>query len=440
MLKPALSVLDAIGIVMGIVLGAGIFQAPSVVAANASDGRLFLLVWVFGGALSFFGALCYAELASAYPAAGGTYEYLKQAFGLNIAFLFAWARLTVIQTGSIALLGFVFGDYATQLWPLGQYSPSIYALMAIIVFTLLNLLGIQFGKWTQNLLTLATIAGLALIISAGLSDQAAAGATQASTSARPSFGLMMIFVLLTYGGWSEAAYISAEVKNPQRNIVLALMLSLAAITSIYVLVNWALLHSLGIPAMAKSEAVAADLLRQTIGPLSAVAISLAVAFAALSSMNGTVLTGARTTYAMALDFPLFRRFSRWEEQRSTPREALLLQAGIGLALVGLGTWSREGFKTMVEYTAPVFWLFLMLAGFALFRLRQTDPQKPRPFRVPLYPVTPIVFSLTSAYLLYASLRYTGLGATVGVVVLLAGALLLIVPRSRRAISSERRAA
>jgi amino acid transporter len=192
--------------------------------------------------------------------------------------------------------------------------------------------------------------------------------------------------------------------------------------------------------MAKSEAVAADLLRQTIGPLSAVAISLAVAFAALSSMNGTVLTGARTTYAMALDFPLFRRFSRWEEQRSTPREALLLQAGIGLALVGLGTWSREGFKTMVEYTAPVFWLFLMLAGFALFRLRQTDPQKPRPFRVPLYPVTPIVFSLTSAYLLYASLRYTGLGATVGVVVLLAGALLLIVPRSRRAISSERRAA
>ncbi|HEU4478340.1 MAG TPA: amino acid permease, partial [Pyrinomonadaceae bacterium] len=165
---PTLASRDAVGMIVGIVVGAGIFRTPSVVAANVASETSFLLLWVAGGAISLVGALCYAELTSTYPHTGGDYHYLTRAFGKPLAFLFAWSRVSVIQTGSLALLAFVFGDYASQLLRLGEYSPSIYAGLVVVTLTALNVTGVQQGTRTQNLLTVVEVSSLLLVIVGGL--------------------------------------------------------------------------------------------------------------------------------------------------------------------------------------------------------------------------------------------------------------------------------
>jgi APA family basic amino acid/polyamine antiporter len=427
--KPTLSVADAVAIIVGIVIGAGIFKTPSLVAANTANELMFLLAWLLGGIISFIGALCYAELATTYPHAGGEYHFLNRSFGRDIAFLFAWARATVIQTGSIAMLGFIFGDYASQLFPLGENSPAIYAALATIVLTVLNVMGVQQGKWTQNILTAAKVLGLLLVFAVGLLK--AVPSEPIPTPDKPSsgaFGLAMIFVLLTYGGWNEAAYISAELKDVRRNMLRALMLGIGAITVIYLLVNFAYLKGLGLAAMAKSEVVAADLLRNAWGDLGAKFISVLIAISALGAMNATIFTGARTNYAWGQDFKALHLLGIWHERTSTPVNALVVQGLISLGLVALGAATRKGFSTMVDYTAPVFWFFFLLTGLSLFILRNTDAETQRPFHTPLYPLTPLLFCVFCVYMLQSSLSYTGVGALFGVAVLLVGIPVLMLVR------------
>ncbi|MBD2355879.1 amino acid permease [Tolypothrix sp. FACHB-123] len=422
--KQSLTLLDAVALIVGIVIGAGIFQTPALVANYAGSDQAVLLFWLIGGVVSLVGALCYAELATTYPDVGGVYYYLKRAFGRGVAFLFAWARMTVIQTGSIALLAFVFGDYASQIWRLGRFSPSIYAAVAIALLTALNIVGLQQGKWTQNLLSAAKILGLLLVVLIGLTATADTTVPVEST-ASSNWGLAMVFVLLSYGGWNEAAYIAAEIQNRKRNILRSLLLSIGIITAIYLLINWAYLRGLGLANMAQSEAVAADLMRSLWGAPGAFFVSLLIAICTLGATNATIFTGARTNYALGQDFSLFGFMGHWRQRPSTPSYALLLQGAIALGLVILGTLTRKGFETMVDYTAPVFWFFFLLSGISLLVLRQRDPQIPRSFRVPLYPFTPLLFCAVCAYLLYSSLVYTGIGAGVGVAVVVAGIPLLL---------------
>jgi len=297
--RPSLSLFDACAIIIGVVVGVGIFRTPSLVAANVPSESAFLLAWVLGGVVSLVGALCYAELATTYPDAGGDYYYLTRAFGTDIAFLLAWGRLVVIQSGSIALLSFVFGDYATQMLPLGgPWSPAVYAAVAVCVLTTLNVMGVRQGSRTQNLLVSFKILGLTVMVIVGLIFGMPASAPPAA-SPSSAFGFAMIFVLLTYGGWNEAAYISSEVREGKRNMARALLGSIGAITTIYLLVNFTYLHGLGLAAMAKSSVVAADLMRQAIGTPGAIFISALVAVAALGSTNATIFTGARTKIGRA---------------------------------------------------------------------------------------------------------------------------------------------
>lgn len=430
--RPALAFVDAVALIVGIVIGAGIFETPALVAANASSEGVALLTWLLGGGMSLVGALCYAELATAYPHAGGNYHYLMRAFGKNIAFLFAWARMVVIQTGSIALLAFVFGDYTSQLFRLGDYSSSVYAAGAIALLTGCNILGVRQGKWIQNSLSAAKVLGLLLVIIVGLAftvPRVSGEITQPPSQG--TLGLAMIFVLLSYGGWNEAAYISAELQNVKRNMVLSLLWSLGIITAIYLLINLAYLHGLGLAGMVKSEAVAADLMRQAVGEPGAWFISCLIAVSTLGAINATIFTGARTNYALGQDFPQFSGLGRWHPQTNTPTRALLVQGTIAFALVLLGTLTRKGFETMVDYTAPVFWFFFLLTGVSLLVLRVREPAVPRPFRVPLYPLIPLLFCAICAYLLYSSLTYTGIGALVGMAVVIGGIPLLLLPHHRQ---------
>jgi basic amino acid/polyamine antiporter, APA family len=419
--KPSIALLEAIALIVGLVIGAGIFETPSLVAANAGSVGSVVQLWVVGGVVSLLGALCYAELATTYPHVGGNYYYLKRAFGQPIAGLFAWARMTVIQTGSIALLAFVFGDYASQILSLGRYSSSLYATAAVILLTALNVIGLRQSKQFQNGLAVALLLGLLLVIFAGLSAVTPVTTVPVAPSASsPSWGLALVFVLLSYGGWNEAAYISAEIKNPQRNIARSLLWSIAIITAAYLLLNLAYLQGLGINGMAGSQAVAADLLRQRLGEPGAVFVSLLVIVATLGSINGSIFTGARTTFAMGQDIALFRFLGRWDSQPSSPITAYLLQGAIALALVGLGAFTRQGFETMVDYTAPIFWFFFLISTLSLIVLRIREPHRSRPFCVPFYPIVPLLFCAACVYLLYSSLVYTGIGAIAGVVVVLLG--------------------
>lgn len=431
--RPVLSLFDAVALIVGIVVGAGIFRTPSLVAMNAGSWEIFVSAWVAGGIVSLIGALCYAELATAFPNAGGDYHFLTRAFGKKPAFLFAWARMSVIQTGSVALLAYIFGDYLSQIYSFGAYSSAIYAALVIVFLTGINVIGLKMGTGVQKLLTTVEVAGVILVIAAGFLFAPAGNPaeTVAAQSSGGSLGLMMVFVLLTFGGWNEAAYISAELrpdKSGRERMAKALILSILIITALYLVVNLAYLKALGLSGMAGSKAVAADLMNAAFGGFGVWLIGLLVAISALTSANATIFTGARTNYAMGRDFALFRPLGKWNSKTGAPVNAFLVQAAISLILVFIGIFIGEGnesgFETIVAYTAPVFWVFFFLVGVAVFVLRRKEPDAERPFRVPLYPLTPILFCLTSAYLFYSSLAYAGWGAILGVAVLLFGVILL----------------
>lgn len=238
----------------------------------------------------------------------------------------------------------------------------------------------------------------------------------------------MIFVLLTYGGWNEAAYLAGELKDARRNVVKVLVLGSVIMAALYTLTNVALLSILGLEGLRDSDAVAADMMHAVAGPKGETIVTLAIAIAAISTLNATIFTGARVFYAMARDMTVLRWVGVWRGRGSTPANAQLAQAAISLALIGVGAMTPDGFKAMVDYTAPVFWGFLFLVGTAQFILRKREPRRRLPYRVPLYPLTPLVFCLTCLYMLYASIVYTGLAALLGLMVLAAGLPILLFQR------------
>ena len=423
--RPVLSVFDGAMIIVGIVIGAGIFRTPSMVAGVTGSVEWMLTAWMLGGVLTLIGALCYAELASTFPNAGGDYHFLTRAYGRDISFFFAWARVAVITTGSIALLAFVFGDYMSRVVSLGPNSSAIYAAITVIVLTVLNIIGLRESSRAQNILTILEVTGLLLVTLAGILAVAPAAAPAApvtSSGVPPLFGLAMVFVLLTYGGWNEGAYISAEVKGGPRAIVRTLVLAIVVITVVYLAFVLAVLNGLGFAAMQGSKAVGADVMQAAFGPSGAQLIGVIVGIATLTSINATMIVGARTNYALGRDWPQLAFMSQWQGARNVPMVAFFVQGGIALALIAFGAFQKDGFSAMVEFTAPVFWFFFLLTGVALIVLRFREPTIARPFKVPLYPILPVVFIGTCSYLLYSSVTYAQSKQAVGVAlyVMLAG--------------------
>lgn len=434
--KPSLSVLEGVAIMVGVVIGIGIFRTPSLVASNVGSEAMFIGVWAIGGLITLIGALVYAELAAAHPNTGGEYHFLHRAYGRSLAVMFGWARGTVIQTGAIAAVAFVFGEYAAQLLPIGEQGANIYALGSVIVLTALNYLGTPQSKNAQMLLTGGTVLGLALVTVAGFSASAPAAVAAAPSAGGGALGLAFVFVMLTYGGWNEAAYLSAEIKDVRRNMVRVLLLGTGAIAAIYVLINAAYLSALGLEGLRGSNAPAADVMRIFAGEWGALVLSMIIAFCALSTLNGTIFTGARIYFAIGRDLPTLQRLGIWSERGHNPANAILLQGAIAFALVLFGALTRDGFQAMVDYTAPVFWFFMLLVTISLFILRRKEPGRELPFRVPLYPVTPALFALVCVYMLYSSLAYTGFGALIGIGVLAAGLPLILIDRGKRVAPAE----
>ncbi|MFE8047175.1 APC family permease [Brenneria goodwinii] len=421
-----LSVFDAVTIMVGLVVGIGIFRTPSLVAGSVGNELMFILVWVAGGVITLIGAFCYAELSAAHPHAGGEYHFLSRAYGKPVAMMFGWARCTVIQTGAIAGVAFVLGDYVAQMAPIGPYGPEIYAALAVILLTAVNIVSTIEGKNLQVAVTLIEIGAVVLIILFGLFGSAEP-ANVSSPSIPPeagALGMAMIFVLLTYGGWNEAAYLTGELKDAPHNIAKVLLLGTTVLVTLYVLTNLALLSILGLEGLRGSDTVAADMMRLVAGPSGELVVSLAIVIAAVSTLNATIFTGGRGFYAMARDLTLASWVGEWNGRGKTPANGLIMQGIVALVLILVGAITREGFKAMVDYTAPVFWGFLLLTGIAVFVLRWRRPERVLPYKVPLYPLTPLIFCITCLYMLYSSITYTGVAALIGLAVLAAGTPIL----------------
>jgi len=401
--KQLLSVPDGIFLTVGMVIGVGIFKAPSVVAGNSASSAEFLLTWLLGGIVSLCGALVYAELSARHPETGGEYAFLTSGLGRGAAFLFAWSRMTVIQTGAIAAVAFVFGDYASEIVQLGPYSSAIYAALSVVALTALNIAGTLQTKNLQKLLESLLIAGLVFLALGGLFAGGAPKEAAAGVGGG-SFGLAMIFVLLTYGGWNEAAYLAGEVRDARRNMEKILVGGIVVVTALYMLVNVGYLAALGLGGMRESKAIAADTMRVVAGEKGALLLALIVCVSAFTTINAAIFTGARTSYAFGNDFALFRKLGNWRDAGSTPANALVLQGAITLLLVILASFTPDGFSAMVAYTSPVFWTFFLLTGATLFFFRMKEKEKPA-VRVPLYPVVPLVFCGMCAYMLYSSVDY-----------------------------------
>jgi amino acid transporter len=447
---------DAVSIIVGIVVGTGIFVLPEPIFSNVRGPWLGLLVWVAGGVLALIGALCYAELATAYPKTGGDYEYLTRAFGPWVGFSFGWAQLAVILTSSIGQMAFVFAYYAAEIWPESGVPGFAVAAAVVLGLTLLNLLGVFFGKTTQNVLTVVKILGLLGVLYVGF-RHANPDLWQPSSPRDdiplPWGSVAIILVLYTFGGWNDAAFVAAEVRDRRRNIPRALLLGVGLITLIYLLVNLAYLLCLGFDGAAGGRGpIGARLIARSGWQFGPQAFSALVMISALGAMNGLIFAGSRVYTRLGQDHSFFASLGRWHPRRRTPVWAMLVQALICLLyILVLGTttgqaainsiltglrlqeetaWQpTQGFQMLVDCTAPVFWFFFFLTGVSLMVLRSKDPATERPFRVPLYPVVPLIFCAMCLYMLYSAITYRGwFTAPAGVLVLLGVPLFFLSKR------------
>jgi len=433
-----LSVMDATMVLVGVVIGIGIFGFPPLVAQHAHSEAVYIGLWCAGGLVMLVGALCYAELGSAYPGAGGEYLYLTRAWGARVGLMFAWARCSVIQTGAIAVVAFIYGDYANRLLPLGSQGPAVHAAISVVVLTGLNMIGTRYSKRMQWVFTVLAVIALAAVLIACL--MASGGEALKTPDPAPLsgntaglLGMGMVFVLLTYGGWNEAAYLSGELRDPGRNMSRVLLIGTAVVTGAYVLTNIALLEIFGLQGLRDTPALGAEVMQLAAGPYAAALLSLTICATALSTINGTIITGARVYYALGRDVPRLQALAGWSDRNETPVSALVAQGLITLALIALGAFSQNSVQTMVAYTAPVFWLFMMLVAASVWRLRRLDPDRPRPFRVPLFPLPPLLLALTCAGLVVSSAMYAGAGALIGLAVLAAGVPLMRLLKPAQAI-------
>lgn len=422
-----LSLWDAVSLIVGIVVGTAIYRAPPTIFGNAPSPAFGLGLWLVGGVCSLIGALIYAELATTYPRCGGEYVYLSRAFGPGFGFLFAWSQLVIIQTASIGAMAYVFADYALGLFDWSKTMTPWLAGGAVLVLTLINLCGLRLSARVQNLLTILKLLGLSSIMIAGLCFGAADPLEAVPPGPGPGWTLSLILILYAYGGWSDAGFVAAEVRDISRNIPRALLGGLGLITLIYLAVNFAYLKALGPAGLAQSERPAAETLALILGPRGGQAMSLLVMASALGAVNGLIFSASRVYATLGEDYRLMswlKGFSRSE----APQSALLVQALVTISMIlTVGTtvgqtsmnqvvtsvgfsaidWGyfRGGFETLVAGSAPAFWMFFVLNGLGFIVLRWTDRDRPRPFHVPGSPVTPLLFVAVCGWMLYSSATY-----------------------------------
>ncbi len=384
-----LSLPDSIAIVVGITIGGGIFLAPNLVARSLPSATMMLAAWVLAGAVSFAGALACAELGAAFPATGGQYVFLREAYGPGAAFLCGWSAFTVSRSAQTAWMAVVFSLYVSYLMPLGAVAAKVLSLAVLALFTWVNYRGAKLGAEIQNAFTVAKVVGILIIVGAAMVFGRPAGAAE-TASAGPisasSFGVALIACLLCYDGWVQVSFVAGEIRDPQRNVVRALVIGMAAVMTVYLLSNIAYLRVLGVAGIAASERVGADAAAQVLGGAGGRVVSLIILVSILGTLNGCCLTTPRMYFAQAGDGLFFRSFSRVHPSYGTPGFAILAQSGWAAVLLLTGSY-----ESLIDYALFGTWIFYGLMVGGVMVLRRKRPDVPRPYRMWGYPATPLLF-------------------------------------------------
>jgi len=406
----------------GTMIASAIFIVPAIIAGYLPASALAIGVWVVGGLVSLLGALCVAELAAAFPEAGGQYVYLREPFGPIWGFLYGWATFVVINTASIAAIGVAFAIYVGFFIPLSPLGIKLVTVGSIVALTVLNCLGVRLGAVVQNVLTVAKIGALALLVVAGLLLPGGSVAnfapiwpeTDGAALAGP-LGLALVAVLWAYDGWIETTYVGSEIRDPGRNLPRSIVWSTLLVIVLYVLASTAYTYVLSSARAATSELVAADAARVTLGAAGAAFVSVAIIVSTLGANNGIVLTAARIPYAMARGGHFFRWAGVVHQRWATPVPALVAQGAIAVALVFSGTYEQ-----LATYVVFASFLFYAMSCAAVLRLRRSRPDLERPYRTWGYPVTPLVFIAFSAWLVWNTIAEAPRDAAIGAALIVAG--------------------
>ncbi len=386
-----LGLIDSMALVMGVIIGSGIFLVPGSIARQLPSLAAVIAVWVVGGLLSVLGGLALAELGASLPNAGGLYIYIERAYGRFAGFVYGWMGLAIINSGSVATMAAGAGTYVASVAHLSMIQQKAFQVAILLLFTTINCLGVTLGKWVQNVLTSIKFGGL-LIMTVFLfmhghwTNLTGSFWPASGHFAISAFGIALIGVLWAYDGWHTLSFVAGEVKNPTRNIPGSLILGTVACMSIYVLANIAYYSVLNPAAIRSSDHVAAVAVSTAWGGKAAMVLTVLISLSILGAINGSTFATPRATMAMANDGLFFRAFGRVNSKYHTPVTALIAHGIWAAVLTLLGTF-QELF-TAVIFTA---WIFYGLSVFAVIVLRVREPQLPRPYRCPWYPVAPLLF-------------------------------------------------
>jgi APA family basic amino acid/polyamine antiporter len=400
-LPRVLGVWDVISIIVGGVIGSGIFIVPATVAANVGSPLLIMSVWIFGGLLCFFGALAFGELAAMFPQAGGMYIYLREAYGSLLSFLFGWTLFLVIDSGAIATLAVAFSSkYLPHFLPhLSFIATKLIAIGLIIFLAIVNYVGVRWGALLQNILTLikfgaiVAICAIVFTLAKGNVVNWVKPAPTFSSDIIGKFGLALVATLWAYKGWESSTFSSGEVKNPQRNLPLGLLAGTLVVIGIYLLANLAYLYAFPSEQMARSNRIAADVMNFAVGAWGASLISLIILFSITGAANQNLLCSPRVYFAMARDGLFFRKVAAVHPRFLTPHVSIIIMAIWSSILSLSGT-----FEQLFTYVVFGQWLFFGLTVAAVIVLRHKKPDLPRPYKTWGYPMTPVFFILASLYI------------------------------------------
>lgn len=443
-LRRELGLWGAVAVVVGTVIGSGIFAVPKAMVLHTGSPSWVFFVWVFGGALSLFGALTYAELAAAMPEAGGEYAYLRTAYGPFFGFMYGWTQAWVAKSGSIATLATLFFYYLATFapgleellftipLPIGpnggplEVSWGQLASMAVILLLgFVNHFGIRVGGGVQIAVTILKIALILAIVVIGLTSEVGSASNYSTTIPAPGgwagFFAALVAALWAYDGWNNVSMVAAEVKNPSRNLPLALIWGVLAVIVIYLLTNLAYFYVLPADGVAKSDRVAAEMMRQVLGQPGAAWVSIAAMISIFAALNGSILSGSRVPYALARDGLFFHACSAVHPRFRTPSNSILLLSVWSSVLVLTGRY--EQLYTMVIFPS---WILYAMATASVLVLRKTRPDLPRPYKTIGYPVVPVLFVLVAVALIVSTLFNSPRESVLGL-----GIIALGVPFYRR---------
>ena len=352
---------------------------------------LILLTWVITGLVSFFGALAYAELGTMMPDSGGQYVYLREAYGPMTAFVCGWVAFLITQSGSIAAVSVGFAIYLSYLLPHVPGLVNWAPVVLIGIFSVINYRGVRSGARTQNLFTVLKVGGLALLVASAFwrSGETAGGlAAPAGPVTLNGFAIAVLGCFVAYDGWQYVAFVAGEVRNPKRNIPLALALGTAALVLVYVVANIGYMRVLPLTQIAGTDRVAASVAEQTMGPLGATFIALTIMLSSSGAANGAILTSPRIYFAQARDGLFFRRLAEVHPRFRTPSFSILVQ-GVWASLLALS----GSYEILISYALFAMWLFHAMTVFGVIILRRRYPDRPRPYRMWGYPISPVLFTL-----------------------------------------------